>query len=105
MSAQEWEPDPVDVHTFFGLSYANYLVLARSVLQSMPMDWQHRFTAVMRELDEATWDLDSPASYSLQARDENGKFMRDPIPHYNRGRTVVDLAIPPSPVFEERGTQ
>jgi len=27
---------PCDIHTWFGLTYANYLVLPRTLLQSMP---------------------------------------------------------------------
>lgn len=38
------------IHGFFGLSYANYLVVPRAVLQSMPLEWQERFVACLREL-------------------------------------------------------
>lgn len=55
------EPQPLDVHTWFSLTYANYLVVPRSVLQSMPEDWQHRFTALMGEMDQAFGHLDWPA--------------------------------------------
>lgn len=56
----------LDVHTWFSLSYANYLVVPRSVLQSMPEDWQHRFTALMGEMDEAFGHLDWPR-YEVKA--------------------------------------
>lgn len=75
-----------DVHAWFGLTYANYLVVPRSVLQSMPEDWQHRFTSLMNEVDESFGHLDWP-DYRVLAVGANGKFRRDPIPHYNRGRT------------------
>lgn len=48
------------VHTWFGLSYANYLVLPRSVLQSMPPEWQVRFVAMLDELNFAFGHLDYP---------------------------------------------
>ena len=38
------------VHEFFGLTYAQYLAIPRSVLQSMPDEWQAKFVALMREL-------------------------------------------------------
>lgn len=45
--------EPMDIHTFFSLSYASYLVLPRSVLQSMPIEWQHHFTSLLKDLLEA----------------------------------------------------
>lgn len=123
------------IHTWFGLSYANYLVVPRSVLQSMPDEWQERFVSCLQEMHEAFPDLEWP-SYDVRVlrrglqlieepndcpqcdgagdlNDEeecptcNGTgtvpgdrdgdlryelpeevgFKRDPIPHYNRGRT------------------
>jgi len=42
-----------DVHTSFGLSYSNYLVVERTLLQSMPPDWQHQFVTLMDQLNAA----------------------------------------------------
>lgn len=50
----------MDIHTWFNLTYANYLVVPRSVLQSMPEDWQHRFVACLREMEDAFGHLDWP---------------------------------------------
>lgn len=86
--------DRTDIHTWFGLTYSNYLVLPRSVLQSMSKEWQHRFVAMLDELYDAYGGLDWP-NYHVQARDEEGKFRTDPIPYYDRGRTRVD-PCPPS---------
>jgi hypothetical protein len=80
---------PLDVHAWFGLTYANYLVMPRSVLQSMPEEWQHRFTALMGEVHEAFGHLDWP-EYAVNVRGENGRFERDTIPGYNRGRTRLE---------------
>ena len=68
MSADEptTEREPVDIELLFGISYANYLVMPRSVLQSMPVDWQHRFTALLAEVDAAFGHLDWPA-YDVRA--------------------------------------
>lgn len=85
--------DPVrpegDVHTFFGLTYANYLVLPRTLLQSMPEAWQHRFVACLDELQQAFWEVPQADDYWVRAKDRNGRFIPDPVPHYNRGRTFV----------------
>lgn len=74
----------------FGLTYANYLVLHRSLLQSMPLSWQHRFTALMDELDAAFLHVETPRYFTVNARDPStGRFIKDPVPHYNRGRTRI----------------
>lgn len=80
-----------DIHTWFGLTYANYLCLPRSILQSMPDEWQRRFVVCLEELRTAAWDVPQHYSYRVMAIDENGKFAKDPVPHYNRGRTRVLL--------------
>jgi hypothetical protein len=81
------------IHTWFNLTYANYLCLPRSVLQSMSDDWQYRFVSLLEEMQENFGDLDWP-SYRVSAIDKlTGKFKRDPIPHYNRGRTRLVPAL------------
>lgn len=132
------DPGPLDIHTFFGLSYVNYLVLPRAVLQSMPDTWQRQFTAMLGDLDDAFGHLDWP-DYDVRAlrrslelisvhepcgecdegviTDADGEkvdcphcggtgenddvvehryetpeevgYRPDPIPHYDRGRTIL----------------
>lgn len=81
--------EPVDVHTWFSLTYASYLVVPRSVLQSMPEEWQHQFTSLLDEMSARYGHLEWP-DYMVQARGADGRFMVDPIPHYNRGRTYIE---------------
>lgn len=54
------------IHDWFGLTYANYLVLPRAVLQSMPSEWQERFVLCLRQLGDATRELEFPASYDVR---------------------------------------
>lgn len=49
LSPDELDPEPF--HGWFGLSYANYLVVPRRVLQSMPPEWQAKMIALLGELD------------------------------------------------------
>lgn len=123
-----------DIHTHFGLSYANYLVLPRTLLQSMPETWQHQFVALLQQYDEAFAHVEQPDGYEVQAATEaylddlkpaalaalgwivehgehetvylspdgdeipsdeaNGYRVAvpavDPVPHYDRGRAVVE---------------
>lgn len=54
------------IHEWFSLSYANYLVVPRSVLQSMPDEWQARFVECLEEMDKAFGHLDWP-TYDVRA--------------------------------------
>lgn len=84
-----------DIHTWFGLTYANFLVLPRAVLQSMPEEWQERFVACLQELDETMGgspDYETPPGYRVQPTDANGRLISWSavnVPHYRRGRTRV----------------
>lgn len=42
-----------DVHAWFGLTYSNYLVLNRTLLEAMPEEWQLDFVQKLEELQEA----------------------------------------------------
>lgn len=80
------EPSPdfcrEDIHAWFGLSYASYLTLPRSILQEMPAEWQHAFARLLDELsDQYTAPLDG-GHYTVQTRDDNGRFVADPLRQY-----------------------
>ena len=87
----DMDDELVDVHTYFGLSYNNFKVLHRTIAQSLPIDMQYKLVAILEEIDN--WciynGVECAPSYTLQARNERGRFIKDPIPHYNRGRTRV----------------
>lgn len=89
LEVDETEP----VHAWFGLTYSNYLVLPRALLQSMPVDWQTRLVRCLRELDAAATNagIETAPAYSVHARTDDGKFAAEPVPHYSRGRTRLDL--------------
>jgi len=86
-----------DIHTYFSLSYANFLVLPRSVLQSMPDEWQRRFVGCLDELTRASHgspDYEPPPGYRVQPTDERGRMIpwsAVKVPHYQRGRTRIRL--------------
>lgn len=93
------------IHHWFELTYAQYLTLPRSVLQSMPAAWQHRFVGLLEELD-ATIDwrpkdgqqyrvtLHQPNEDAAEGDDEEaywGPALDDPLMDYQRGRRRVPL--------------
>lgn len=67
------------IHEWFGLTYASYLVLPRTLMEHMPEEWQEKMKAL---LDEATeiWEHDD--KYTVLLRDKKGKFKDDPLRHY-----------------------
>lgn len=86
---EPWAADD-DIHQFFGLAYANYLVLHRTLLQSMPDTWQRAFVALLRQLERAFDHVELPPKYRVQGVDDAGRFVRDVVPHYERGRARVE---------------
>lgn len=58
------------IHGWFGLTYSNYLVLHRSMMQSMPVAWQERAVALFDELDNAFPDLGRPPAFIVTAATE-----------------------------------
>lgn len=61
-------PDtPRSVHEYFELSYASYLVKHRTLLQSMPADWQERFVALLEEFDAAFAHVEQADGYKVTA--------------------------------------
>jgi hypothetical protein len=55
------------IHTWFELSYSNYLVLPRSLMQSMPVEWQERMVACVEGMRRAYEHLDHPDAYEVTA--------------------------------------
>ncbi len=79
-----------DIHGYFGSTYASYLVLPRSVLQSMPDDWQADFVGLVRELESKCLEAGVTWSRScVKMRDRDGRFIHDPLAEYQRGRRDV----------------
>ena len=78
------------IHGYFGLSYANYLVLPRSVLQSMPDKWQKQFVKLLNQIPELFGSGFEPGGgYDVRAKDSNGRFFADPYSNYERGRRRI----------------
>jgi hypothetical protein len=92
--------DPI--HDWFELTYAQYLTIPRSVLQSMPVEWQRRFVRCLEQLDDAIdWRPASHQQYRVTLHQPNedrrdsdedeywGPARPDPLGDYQRGRRRV----------------
>ncbi|MFC9497704.1 hypothetical protein [Streptomyces sp. NPDC056982] len=59
------------IHRHFGLSYANYLVLPRTLLQSMPDEWQAQFVALLDAMHDAFAHVPQADAYEVTAGTEH----------------------------------
>ena len=55
------------VHAHFGLSYASYLVLPRTLLQSMPDAWQTQFVHLLTQFDDSFSHVPQAEMYDVRA--------------------------------------
>lgn len=88
MEQSDASQDVEAIHSWFGLSYASYLVLPRSVLQSMPDAWQAKFVELLNDIPKSLHVDDLP-NYQVNAVDANGRFIKDQFKDYQRGRRRI----------------
>lgn len=93
------KPDVIEsedhIHEYFELSYAHYLVIPRTLLQSMPSGWQKDFVKLLEEFEDRftrfEW-LPEGTFYNVQLKDRKGKIHsigEDIFNNYERGRRIV----------------
>ena len=75
------------VHNWFELSYAEYLAIPRTILQSMPNKWQKKFVELMDELDD-TFEWRRSGCW-VKFKDRKGRYMEDNLCDYERGRRIL----------------
>lgn len=96
------------VSSFFSLSYANYLVLPRSVMQAMPLGWQRDMVKLLEEAGEQFGHLYEANEYDVNlvlARPEptddtnvSPIYRPDPLADY---RYPIPELVRPSVVEDE----
>jgi hypothetical protein len=82
------------LHGKFGLSYASYLTVPRSALQSMPDEWQGKMATLLDELDKAVDDhgiVWPPRGLKVRVElvdveDDRDVNHEDDLANYQRGR-------------------
>lgn len=80
------------VHLYFELTYSSYLVLERTLLQSLPHEWQERFVELMREAEELTTWLPERHYQVNEVARSGGRFVRRTLPAYRHGpRSLEEL--------------
>lgn len=68
---QPTHPTDGPIHDWFSLSYSNYQVLPRTLMQSMPLAWQQRMVACLHELAAAYAHLPQAEAYEVHAATEH----------------------------------
>jgi hypothetical protein len=66
---------------WFGLTYSSYLVLPRTLLCGMPVEWQQRMSNLLDEMKEVYDSQQINDNYTVILR-VNGKFIKDPLAPY-----------------------
>lgn len=70
------------IHDWFELTYAQYLVMPRSLMEAMPTRWQYDMAKLLEEFDH-TFDWRPPTGrYWVQLKDGNGRYVRDDFMEY-----------------------
>lgn len=68
-----------DLHGWFGLSYAAFVVMPRVAMTQMPKEWQEKMAELLHEYDE-TINTGAFGVHScfVTVKDKNNKFMKMP---------------------------
>lgn len=90
MTTVPLHPTDGPIHTWFGLSYCNYQVLPRTLMQSMPIGWQERMVACLEELHDAFQHVPQAEVYDVTAATEHIVNEMDPADLYRAGIVIED---------------
>ena len=71
-----------DVNEWFELTYAQYLTIPRSILESMPTEWQAKFVALLEQLDDTVRWRPPSGRYWVRLKDGQGRYVHDPLMNY-----------------------
>ena len=72
------------INEAFGITYASFLVLPRTFLMDMPLEWQKQFTKLIEQYNESICDLSPEYEYNINVNFKNaGKFCKIPQVYIN----------------------
>jgi hypothetical protein len=70
------------VWNWFGLTYSAYLVVPRTLMCGMPIEWQRRMVALLEEMREVYDEAEINDTYVVHLTGARGKWTRDPLAAY-----------------------
>ncbi len=90
-----WEEVRVPTETLQQARAADRIVVSRTLLQSMPVDWQTRFVQLLGQIlgQAGSMDAPGPECYDIRFYAAAGYRTTDPVPHYRRGRTRLTPTV------------
>jgi hypothetical protein len=75
--------DPLNL--WFELSYAQFLTVPRLVMESMPIEWQHKMAVLLQEMDDTFDWRPHGGRYWVRLKDDKGRFADAPLNNYRHG--------------------
>lgn len=85
-----------DLHLWFGLSYAAFLVMPRVAMMQMPEEWQEKMAELLTQYDETiNTSAFGVRGCRVQALSAGGKFMKMPeeLLNYRHPRPTTKAAL------------
>lgn len=77
--AEKLSDERKDLHLWFGLSYAAFLVMPRVAMMQMPKEWQENMAELLNQYDETiNTSAFGVKGCRVQALSSNGKLMKMP---------------------------
>jgi len=73
------------ISEWFELTYAHYLTIPRLVMESMPVEWQEKMSALLQDMDDTFDWRPKEGCYWVRLRDDRGRFQDAPLGDYRHG--------------------
>lgn len=70
------------IHSWFELTYEQYLTVPRCVMEQMPVEWQQQMAALLTELDNTFDWRPHEGRYWVELRDGQGRYVADRLREY-----------------------
>lgn len=81
-----WDTEPIVLWS--SAKAQDYLLIQRSLLQSMSLEWQRSLMKLLLEMQEQ-FGYKSNGEFKVLRKGKEGKFIQDPLADYGRGRRIV----------------
>lgn len=76
------------VHQMFGLTYASWLILPRTFLMDMPIEWQNQFTKLLEQYNEIIGEKAPEYKFEMYVQfKQNRRFCQIPKLYYDYRNT------------------
>jgi hypothetical protein len=81
-----WDTEPIVLWS--NNKSQEYLLIQRTLLQSMSKEWQRDFLKLILQMQEH-FGYKSNGEFKISRKDKSSKFIQDPLADYEQGRRIV----------------